>query len=361
METSPLMNANSGRGIGAYTRELLKALRALSSDEFPLRIQATHELGHTVIAPENDFDLIHYPYFDLFFSTLPAKHELPVVVTVHDVIPLLYPKHYPPGIKGRLRFWKQKQSLQQAQLIITDSFASKDGIVKHLGIPANRVRVIPLAGNPAITEPADTSARRWVEQVALPKKYIVYVGDINYNKNLPTLLLALTQLPQDVHLVVISRSFQNTAIAEGQQLAKIIEENEIEPRVHVLQVPGDEPEFFSSILQQSVALIQPSLWEGFGLPVLEAMQAGAVVVSTDGGSLPEVVGDAAIMVEPTLIGIVTGIEKALTLRGEKRQELIEAGRKQVSKFSWEMTAKQTYQAYQTARDTWKQEHVATQA
>lgn len=351
LETSPLQNAHSGRGIGAYTRQLLRALRELASAQYPLVLQATHELSGPVVAPERDFDLIHYPYFDLFFHTLPAQHALPFVVTVHDVIPLLFPKHYPKGIKGTWRFWQQKRALQHAAMVITDSVASKRGIERHLGIPASRIRVVPLAGNPDLKELSESQSRRYVTDLQLPDKYVVYVGDINYNKNLPTLLLALTQLPSDLHLCVISRTFSNTAIPEGQQLAQIIRDNNLSERVHLLDIPGDKLSLFSAVLQQSVALVQPSLWEGFGLPVLEAMQAGTVVVSSQAGSLPEVTGDAAIVVEPTLIGLVKGIEQALKLRGEKRRDLLEAGRQQAARFRWQATAQQTYRVYQEVLET----------
>jgi alpha-1,3-rhamnosyl/mannosyltransferase len=241
---------------------------------------------------------------------------------------------------------RQKWAIKKAAAVITDSQASKEGIVSKLDIPSNQVYVVPLAGNPAITELSESQARRYETQLELPKKYIVYVGDINYNKNLPALLLALTQLPEDLHLCVVSRTFGNKSIPEGQRLANIIRENDLEERVHQLDIPQDAPQMLSAVLQQSVALIQPSLWEGFGLPVLEAFQAGAVVVSSNTSSLPEVAGSAAIFTEPTIIGLVTGIERAMKLRGDDRQNLIELGRQQARRFSWTKTAQLTYQVYE---------------
>ena len=346
LNTEPLLDGNSGRGVGMYTRQLLAALRDLSPDDQTLVIQATHELSEKVVSPELSFDLLHYPYFDFFFSTLPTDHKLPFVVTVHDVIPLLFPKNYPPGIKGWARFQKQKWALKKAAAVITDSQASKDGIIEKLGIDAQKVFVTPLAGNPEVQELSQSQARRYEAKLNLPSKYIVYVGDINYNKNLPVLLLEMTQLPETLHLCVVSQTFSNTQIREGQHLAQIIRDNDLEDRIHVLDIPREQPQQLSAVLRQSVALVQPSLWEGFGLPVLEAMQAGAVVVSSNAGSLPEVAGDGAILTPPTLIGLVTGIEKALKLRGDDRQQLINQGTTQSKKFSWEKTAQLTYQVYQ---------------
>lgn len=355
-ESSPLLGLSGSRGIGTYTKYLLQALRDLAQDqkEVDLVVQATHELGDKLVQPAKTFDLMHYPYFDFFFTTLPSKHNLPVVVTIHDVIPLLYPKYYPAGIKGRWRFQKQKRNLANVDVVITDSEASRDGIVEHLEIPESKIRVIPLAGNPQIQPLSDSQARRYAQQLNLPDKYFVYVGDINYNKNLPTLLLALTQLPADYHLCVVSKSFNNTEIPEGQILAKTIAENELEERVHVLDVPKGDNSKLSAILQRSVALVQPSLWEGFGLPVLEAMQAGTVVVSTTGGSLPEVTGEAAILVEPNIAGISQGMEKVIGLAGKERVALIKKGQEWAAGFSWLETARRTWQAYQEAQKQFEQ-------
>lgn len=355
LESSPLLGASGGRGIGTYTQELLSSLRALDTQEEPLLIQATHELGHVPENPHEQFDLIHYPYFDLFFSTLPAEPLLPTAVTVHDVIPLLYPKQYPPGIKGKLRFWKQKKALQQASLVITDSEASRLDIEEHLDIPAERVRSIYLAGSSQIQPVSEKVREETRKALDLPSKYIVYVGDINYNKNLPMLLVVLTQLPKSVHLCVVSRAFTNTEIPEGKLLARTIEENEIQDRVHVLDIPKDRPQMLSAVLQESLCLVQPSLYEGFGLPVLEAMQAGTVVVSTDGGSLPEVAGTAAIMCEPKINSLTEALQQAIKLEPQERKERILAGKKNAKRFSWEKTAQQTYQAYKEAREIWKRQ------
>ncbi len=346
LNTSPLADGNKDRGIGMYTRQLLASLRDFSPQNQSLIVQATHEVIEKIVSPELDFDLIHYPFFDFFFATLPTNHKLPFIVTIHDVIPLLYPKQYPAGIKGTIKLLRQKWAVQKATAIITDSQASKDGITEKLSIPSNKVFVVPLAGNPEISELSDSQARRLESSLSLPKKYIVYVGDINYNKNLPALLLALTQLPSDLHLCVVSRTFHNKSIPEGQRLASIIRENDLEDRVHVLDIPHDSPKLLSAVMHESVAVIQPSLWEGFGLPVLEAFQAGALVVSSNAGSLPEVYGEAAIAIEPTIIGLVTGVENALKLRGEEREKLIQLGRQQAKKFSWEKTAQLTCQVYE---------------
>jgi glycosyltransferase involved in cell wall biosynthesis len=345
LDTTPLLNGNSGRGVGTYTRQLLKGLRAISAGK-QLEVIATHELKKGEKLDRSQFDLIHMPYFDLFFMTMPLVSKVPTIVTIHDVIPLVFPQQFIPGIKGGLRFLWQKWAVGRAQAIITDSQVSKSDIVKHLGISAHKIHVVPLAASEEFAPQSEYFQAKYRSELELPEKYIVYIGDINYNKNLPTLLLALTELP-DVHLVVVSGTFTNTNIPEGRKLAEIIRENDLEDRIHLPRIPVDKPEILASVLQGAKCLVQPSLYEGFGLPVLEALQSGAVVVSSNAGSLPEVAGNAAILVEPTIAGLQKGIEEAVHLRGTEREDRIAKGLAWAKNFSWEKAAIETLSVYES--------------
>lgn len=342
LDTSPLTSGHAGRGIGTYTRELLQGLRDLAQRREDLIITSSQDEEGTTTVP----DVVHYPFFDLFFATLPWKRTAPTVVTIHDVIPLVFPEQYPPGIKGKLRFLRQKKALQKVDAVITDSECSKQDIVRLLQYPEEKIHVVPLAASPALKPLNEYFAEKFTQPFELPAKYVVYVGDINYNKNIPTLLLALTQLPEDLHLVVVSRTFNNTAIPEGKRIHEIIEANNLQERVHVVDVPTDRPELLAGVLTEAKCLVHPSLYEGFGLTVLEALQVGTVVVSSNASSLPKVTGDAAIMVEPTIIGLVEGIEQAVRLRGDDREAWIARGQKWAKQFSWNKTAEQTLAVYE---------------
>lgn len=339
IDTSPLQSGHADRGIGMYTRQLVHALTQLSSSN---DIQVLTE------KPASPPDLIHYPFFDLFFSTLPKPADVPVVVTIHDVIPLVFPQEYKSGIRGRIRFWRQRRNLQDVSGVITDSQASRQDIQKYLGVPSEKISVIPLAGNPALEPVSEYLQRKYAEELDLPDDYVIYIGDINYNKNLPTLLLAISQLEDNVHLCVVSRTFRNTDIPEGKLLDQMIRENDLQSRVHVLDIPGDQPEMLSAVIARARCLVQPSLYEGFGLPVLEAYQVGTLVVSSNTSSLPEVAGESAILVDPTVGGLAHGIDEAWHLRGDARTERIAAGLKWAKHFRWSKVAEQTALAYQAA-------------
>ena len=113
IDTSPLKNTNQYRGVGAYTDLLVKSFRLLKIPGFFFHLVEEKKFPQ-------DCDLIHYPFFDLFFLTLPLKKEKPTVVTIHDVIPLIFPEHYPAGIRGSLKFRTQKFSLKGVKAVITD-------------------------------------------------------------------------------------------------------------------------------------------------------------------------------------------------------------------------------------------------
>jgi glycosyltransferase involved in cell wall biosynthesis len=195
---SPLKNANAIRGVGAYTRFLTQALAKNKSVELALTSEK-----NTDFKPE----ITHYPFFDLFFSTLPLINKGKTIVTIHDVIPLLYPKYYPIGKKGLLALIRQKVALKSVNAVITDSNNSKTDIAKYLRFPLDKIYVVPLASNPNLRLATAEEIKKISKKYKLAKKYLLYVGDINYNKNLPQLIKTLKFLPKEIHLLVWVKIF----------------------------------------------------------------------------------------------------------------------------------------------------------
>lgn len=293
---------NMFRGVGMYTMFLRDAL----------------ETQKHVTLTKSTPDIIHYPYFDLFFHTLPARRSAPTVVTIHDVIPLVFPRNYPPGIKGKLRFFLQLMSLQTVDAIVTDSNCSKQDICSYLRIPEKKVHVTHLAGNPDITRQPKSVVENIRKEYTLPESYILYVGDMNYNKNLVRFLRACATLPEDVHVVLVGRSLGNIDIPEGKELHEAA--SSLGDRVHILtNVPKSPHPDLAALFTGARAYVQPSLYEGFGLSVLDAMQCSCPVVCSNVSSLPEVAGDAALYMDPWDIEDMTRVIKRSLSMKKTRQ------------------------------------------
>jgi len=335
IDTKPLTDGNAIRGVGMYTRLLKQHLQTLPKIK---------TLGQN---DENKPDLIHYPFFDLFFSTLPLNNPAPIVVTVHDVIPLKFPEFYPTGVKGKLRFIKQRTALQKAAAVITDSESSKTDIEELLKIDPDKIHVIHLAGNPELSSQPKQVISKVKRAYKLPRKYVLYVGDINYNKNIPQLIKMLKYLPEKIHLVCVGKNFRPQNIPEWQWIETQVAMSNVSQRVtFVPDLQTTDSIDLAAIYSGAVAYVQPSLYEGFGLPLLEAMQCRTPIVSTNNSSLPEVAGDHAVLVEPTAEDLAAGVVQILEWSDHKRTQVIRKAFAWSQKFNWETTAKQTNKIYQ---------------
>lgn len=338
VDTSPLDNAHANRGIGMYTKLLVEHLR----QEPLIKVIHSSKGDPAIVKP----DLVHYPYFDLFFNTLPFFHLAPAVVTIHDVIPLMFPHQYPAGVKGGLRLQKQKLALKKIQAIITDSEASKADIIKKLGVSSEKIHVIYLAANPELVKASQTTVAQVREKYSLPTQYLLYVGDINYNKNIPQLIKALKFLPEELHLVLVGRNFVPQEIPEWQWLDTQIAMSNVVDRVHfVTDIPVDGTETLSALYTGATAYVQPSLYEGFGLPVLEAMHCRTPVVSTQNSSLIEVGGEHVLYAEPEAESLAAQVKVILEWSDSKREAWLREAFQWSQTFSWQKTAHQTAEIY----------------
>ncbi len=341
IDTTPLLGGHARRGIGTYTRELVAALELESA--------AVTRITKRRSIAKHEFDLIHYPYFDLFSPTLRLHRSTPGVVTIHDLIPLQFPEQYKPGLRGKLAHIKQKKNLQKVKIIITDSEFSKQQLQDYLKIPEEKIAVVPLAGNPAIQRQPDEILTKTNRRLNLPKKYLLYVGDINYNKNIPQLIKALKFLPDEISLVCVGKNFSPQPIPEWEAIERQIALSNVAKRVHFYTAIGaTETDVLSAIYSQALCLVQPSLSEGFGLPVLEAMQCGTPVVSTRLGSLPEVGGELAFYADPTAESLAEQATLVDKLTDAHRTKLGAESLAWSQTFTWKKTALATIAAYERA-------------
>ncbi len=320
------------RGIGRYTVYLQEYLQKFIDLNFDCQ--------------KNEAQIVHYHFFDLFTRSLShKKSRQKLIVTIHDLIPLLFPQHFPVGHKGKLNFLWQKYQVKKADLIIADSLASKNDIMDILKIPADKIRVIYLAANPQLKVASSTMIRATLEQYHLPADYILYVGDINFNKNLRQLIKTLKFLPTKIHLVCVGKNFTPQEIPEWQALEEQLHLSEVENRVIFLNQIGSD-EQLSALYTGALAYIQSSFYEGFGLPILEAMRCHCPVICHRNSSLPEVAGEFALYADsPQARDFATQVEEVLSWSKEKRKAWTKKAFDWQENFNWDKTATQTRQAY----------------
>jgi glycosyltransferase involved in cell wall biosynthesis len=341
LDTTPLATEHALRGVGIYTRQLVKALEKLK--------QITVVRSGTKQAKNFKPDIIHYPYFDLFFPTLPLIKKAPTVVTLHDVIPLKFPQHYPVGIKGTANFIRQKSALKSVKVIITDSQASKHDIHQHLGIEQQKIKVVYLASDENLKKASQAEINRVKRKYKLPKNYVLYVGDIDYNKNIPGLIKAVRDLPLYHKLVCVGKNFRPQNIPQWHWIETQLALSDVADRVvFVPNVPGEAANDLAGIYSGALCYIQPSLYEGFGLPVLEAMRCKTPVVSAKNSSLIEVGSDQVVYTQTNSASLAWGINEVLNWTKTKRNERIKSAYAWSQTFSWDKTALQTLAVYKTA-------------
>lgn len=328
------------RGSGTYYLNLLKALK--KDKRLNVREISLSE-------PAKEFDLIHYPYFDSFFITMPLLGTLgstPHVVTVHDLIPHKYPDKFPVGLRGLFKWSLQKSSLQRAKAIITDSLASKKDIVKIAAIKEDKISVIPLAADSDFKKINNQNALVGVSaKFNLPDNFILHVGDLNYNKNIDGLIAAFSQFADvynDFSLVLVGRGFIDPSPVLTE-FSNVLKKYHLDNKI--IRLAGLNKNELVSLYNLSRVYVQPSFDEGFGLPVLEAFACQTPVVSSNTGSLPEVAGNAALYINPHQVSEITLALKRILSDYSLRKDLIEKGNERVKKFTWEKTAQETINLY----------------
>ncbi|MEK7587772.1 MAG: glycosyltransferase family 1 protein, partial [Patescibacteria group bacterium] len=305
--------------------------------------------------PKN-VDLVHYPYFDPFFLTLSLLKPKPVVVTVHDLIPLVYPSHFPRGIRGDLKWRVQKFSLKNARRLITDSIASKRDIQAITGFSESLVDVIHLAPAETFYPIKDRNVLLSVQKkYSLPDSFILYVGDVNWNKNVQGAVKAFDILTKTVFvkrlslkatLVLVGKAFLDSNLCETQEINYLIRSLHLEEQVLRLGfVPEKDLVAFYNL---ATVYVQPSFAEGFGLPILEAMACGCPVVCARGSSLDEIAGPSIRVNASDISSIMDGILHAEKLSTSERTERIQKGYAWVKRFSWKKVASETVEVYEKA-------------
>ncbi|MCO6450192.1 MAG: glycosyltransferase family 4 protein [Caldilineales bacterium] len=353
-------------GISWYTRRLLHALSLIDSENEYVLLQHRRDLEPIVHAPNFrrvalyapvhhrfeqlplsaetrrlGLDMIHSPDF-----IPPLRNRIPAVITVHDLAFIRFPNFV---TKESARYYGQTElAVRRANRIIAVSNATRVDLVTMLGAPEAKINVIHEAADPLYQPipPAEAQATLSEAGIDVPDSFILFVGTIEPRKNLGALLRAYQLLRRNYDvaqpLVLVG--------AEGwlhQDVHELVQSLELSDRVHFLgNVPDNR--YLRALYNLASLLAHPAYYEGFGLPPLEAMACGTPVVCSNAGSLPEVVGDAALLVPPTEIESWAVSIHRLLADDALRNDLRRKGLARASTFSWEKAAVATLETYRQA-------------
>lgn len=299
-------------------------------------------------AARDHLDLLHSPCL-----TAPLRLACPSVVTIHDMI-WRFPEEFSAGVRLPLRRrlmaayyrYLPGRAARNAAVVITVSEASRNSIAGRLAIPVDRIVVTHEAPAPHFRVLADrtiVTAQR-IRQ-GLPDNYVLAIGSADPRKNMTRLVEAYTALPAHLraahHLAIV---WTHGYLA--QEIDELVAALGAGDQVHFLYNVDDEA--LVQLYNGAALFVFPSLYEGFGLPPLEAMACGAPVVAADNSSIPEIVGDAALLFPAKAVASITQVMHAVLTDIRLRTELRLRGLERVRRFSWEVCAEQTLRAYAQA-------------
>jgi glycosyltransferase involved in cell wall biosynthesis len=283
-------------------------------------------------------DLLHMTY------GAPVWSAAPIVLTVHDICYATNPEWFSPR-DLRVLSSVVPRSIRMAAHVITDSESARREIIEHYGVPEARISSIPIGAGAGAMPITPEEARKELAalDLNLERPYLLTVGNLQPRKNLIRLVEAFEQLVgggHDIDLVVVGpRHFRADEVFQAAQSAM--------GRIHFTGYISDRQ--LAACYTCSTVFVLPSLYEGFGLPVIEAMAHGVPVACSDAGALPEVCGDAAVLFDPRSVeAIATAVSRILS-DPDLRERLTRSGRARAAQFSWKKCAELTLSAYMKAR------------
>jgi glycosyltransferase involved in cell wall biosynthesis len=351
-------------GIGTYVRNLLKTLaRHPGDDTYVLLCRAADTEFVAALGPRFEalcesagnysvreqvsvpmalrrarVDLFHAPHYVVSPLT-----PCPYVVTIHDCIHLRFPQYLPNRFAYTYARTMMRLAARRAERILTVSNASKDDIVHYLKVPPDTVEVIynGLDERLAATPTADDLARVR-QRYQLTSPFILYAGNIKPHKNVDRLIEAYSILRRrgitGTKLLILGDE-----ISKYPNLRRLVHRFQLHQHVRFLGFVPDAT--LAALYRLASVFVFPSLYEGFGLPPLEAMAAGAPVITSNISSLPEVVGDAALLIDPMDAGAIADAMARVLCEPALREELQRRGRERITHFSWDRSVARIREVY----------------
>ena len=279
-----------------------------------------------LMPPKIDSGILHAP---TPVTPMWRKPKCKLIVTVHDLTPLQFPHYH--NLRRRIYFRTiLRQVIRIADEIISVSHSTKDDILSYFSLPADKISVIHQSSE------MQPRYEKLPAKYGIDEDYILYVGTVEPRKNLLRLMDAYNQLKTDVKLVIVGAyGWKNKAVYEEKN-----------PNiVFTGYVPEEDlPVFYTN----AKFFIYPSMYEGFGIPILEAMNCHCPVITSNISSMPEVAGDAALLVDPYSVEEIKNAMAKLLQDDDLRRRMIAAGVERAKNFSWKKTAEKTIAVYHKA-------------
>jgi glycosyltransferase involved in cell wall biosynthesis len=276
-------------------------------------------------------------------SVVPLSCPVPSVVTIHDLAFIRFPQTFRAYNRAYLDFATRMSARRAARILVVSEHTKRE-VIGMLGVPAERVIVTPNAARDHFRPPVSAVLNAFRTRHHLPERFVLYVGTLEPRKNLTTLLDAYAE---------VSRRFPDVPLLVGGGKGWLYDT--IFERLNTLGL-RDKVTFVGYLDEDELPLwyaaatvfVFPSIYEGFGMPPLEAMACGTPVVTSNTSSLPEVVGDAGLMVDPhSADALADALTRVLSDR-ELHADLAERGLRRATTFTWRTTAERTLRAYQEA-------------
>lgn len=371
-----LAYGNRTRGTGVYAENLVRALVELETKDNYTIFLAAHDSTDLKLKLSENFARVKVPTYQIGKAAPLASHQwtlprlcrqlnldvlhcigvshnasmpgipywqtVPTVVTVHDLSPLVMGTAILPAWRHRAFYRLQLQACRRATHVIADSSNTARDLTHFNIAPPERISVVPLAAPPHVDETAElTPALRDV--ISVP--YLLHVGGAEPQKNQQVVLSAFGELCRDA-------TFGHRLVLVGGRHLGDEWATRISPRAagRIFRLSQIQREELQIVYEHCAVFVFPSLYEGFGLPVLEAMSEGASVVAANTSSIPEVAGDAALLVEPGDSKAVAQAVRRLLQDETLRRQYRAAGYARAREFSWNRTARATYNIYRTAAE-----------
>lgn len=360
-------------GIGTYIRSLLRALSIIDREnrytivtgpaEAPL-LAGMPENFRSAIYARNDHSYFDHLAFPLYLRSLrpdlvhiplnrvPLLMFRPYVVTIHDMANLIFDEAPISSFRLELRRYRFRRGLMRANRVIAVSDSTKRDVERLMGVPPDRTRRVYNAPDPAFlrdaSEPSAVEEReRIMERYQVNYPFLLYAGNIRRHKNVPRLVEAFAVLREQLSEHPVYKELRLVIIGDTISRYPAVRQAVLKSKMeHSVRFLGFVPfETLRCFYESAAAFVFPSKHEGFGLPPLEAMACGLPVVTSNVSSLPEVVGDAAVLVNPdNVFDIARGIHDVL-LDDALRADMVRRGHENAARFNWERTARQVLAIY----------------